>query len=38
MTERAAMRGYHARRDAHALEGFRETVELGRDFRTAVWE
>jgi flavin-dependent dehydrogenase len=38
MTERAAMRGYHARRDAHALEGFRETVELGRDFRTAVSE
>jgi flavin-dependent dehydrogenase len=38
MTERAAMQGYHARRDAHALEGFRETVELGRDFRAAVWE
>jgi flavin-dependent dehydrogenase len=38
MTERAAMEGYHARRDDHALEGFRETVELGRDFRTAVWD
>jgi flavin-dependent dehydrogenase len=35
--ERAAMVGYHARRDAHALEGFRETVELGRDFRVATW-
>jgi hypothetical protein len=31
------MEGYHARRDAHALEGFRETLELGRDFRGADW-
>ena len=30
-TEQSAMATYHRRRDEHALRGFRETCELGRD-------
>ena len=29
--EPEAMSGYHERRDAHALDGFRETVEIGKN-------
>jgi flavin-dependent dehydrogenase len=31
MTEDGALAGYHRRRDEHALPGYAETAELGRD-------
>jgi hypothetical protein len=33
VSEEEAFARYHARRDEHALDDFRETVELGRDLR-----